>query len=456
MNKGKMQATMKPEELKQHIASLYNGDKEYLASTAMREESGKAFNEGRFPTMKDEAWRHTDISPIYEHSYAVPADVEVTKEELRKFLIPKAEADVLVFVNGYFKPALSDIKSSEKELVVRDMRTARRDYPGVFNAYFEKSGLYKRNIFTAANTAYAVQGSFVLIKKGKMPERMVQIIHVNHPGNQNTLVFPRNLIVAESGSSAKIVESHFSQSEGVAFSSINTEVFAGQDTVLDYYLQQSENDTSYHINNMVVEQEQNSTLNYHALTFCGKLVRNQLIVNQNGEGCASNLHGLYLGDDDKHFDNHVQVNHMIGGGTSRQYYRGILDDASSSVYFGKVYVERNAQQTYSEQSNKNVLLKDKARANSKPQLEIYADDVSCAHGSTTGKLDQEALFYLRSRGLNHDLAQSLLLYAFAKDVVEYINYEPYKNHIDRLLTDQLGRSHMVNKCTRLLAEYANE
>lgn len=445
---------MKPEELKKHITSIYNSSQQIATAEDIRRQSAEAFSNSRFPTLKDEAWRHTDISPIFNHKYTSPADAEVSADDIRKFLLPETDADLLVFVNGYYKPQLSDIKTEERQVVISDLKHARKEYAGYIDTYFEKSHLYNRNIFTAANTNYASQGAFILIKKGKMPERMLHILNINHPGNTNTLVFPRNLIVAESGSAARIVESYHSLSQGVSFNTVSAELYIGENALVDYHLQQSDNDNSYQINNMAVEQDKNSILNYHALTFCGKLIRNQIVVNQNGEQCESNLNGLYLGNQEKHFDNHVLVNHMKGGGSSRQIYRGILDDASSAVYFGKVYVKQDAQLTLSEQSNKNVLLTNKAQANSKPQLEIYADDVSCAHGSTTGKLDDTSLFYLKSRGLDHELAQSLLLYAFARDVVNSIKSEAYRNHIDRLLTGHLSKEYMDNHCTRLFDQYA--
>ena len=441
---------MSNQNTKQKFLSIYNGNSDYIADENIRGKSVNFFRNSRFPTLKDEPWRHTDISPVLEPQYQQPRSEEISKTEIIKYLISGLEANILVFVNGYYKPALSKIISPENTLQVKNLARAKYDNPEIFKKYFESTRVHQKSIFTALNTSVTTDGTFVYIPKGKLNEYPVHILNIAHSRGNNMLIHPRNLIVADEGSHAKIIETYHSLSEGINFTNVATEIIVNSNAMIDYHILQSENDTNYQINHLNVDQYEGSRFSSHTFTFCGGLIRNDIHVNQRGEYCETNLNGLYLSDKHQHFDNYTYINHEKPNGTSREMYRGIMDNESSAVFFGKVYVASDAQKTIAEQANKNVLLSDNATVNSKPQLEIYADDVNCSHGSTTGQLDKEELFYLMSRGISRQKAKSLLLYAFTSDLIHRLTIERFKNKIDWLLTKRLSGEKLDNHCTRLL------
>ena len=246
-------------------------------------------------------------------------------------------------------------------------------------------------------------------------------------------------------------------SEARSFSNIATEIILKENAVVNFNIFQGQGDNSFHLNNTKIHQHSNSRFKCNTITLCGELVRNDLNIEHKGEGCETTLNGLYMPDKKQHFDNHVFVNHAKPHCVSNQMYRGVIDNKASAVFLGKVLVTPDAQKTDANQSNKNILLSDTAIVNSKPQLEIYADDVKCSHGSTTGQLDKEALFYMQARGISFEYARIMLLNAFASEVTKQLEIKPFRSFVDFLVEKRLGGQKIKNQCTKLsLLKYIEE
>ncbi|MBN1250787.1 MAG: Fe-S cluster assembly protein SufD, partial [Bacteroidales bacterium] len=264
--------------------------------------------------------------------------------------------------------------------------------------------------------------------------------------NKKTISQYRNLIIAGKNSNVQIVNSFHSLTVNYTLTNISTEIILEENANLNFNIFQGEGDDAFQINSTKVNQEKNSNFSSHTITLCGSIVRNDLKIEHKAENCETNLFGLYLPDREQHFDNNIFINHAKPHGTSNQIYKGIIDNKASAVFLGKVFVGKGAQKTIADQTNRNILLTQYAKVNSKPQLEIYADDVSCSHGSTTGQIDKEALFYLQSRGINRRRAEVLLLGAFISDVIDAIKVEPLKIFVNILVNNRLNGEKVDGQC----------
>lgn len=385
------------------------------------------------PKGKDEAWLKTNLKPMLEHRYQLAESVEVTEEELQQFKIEGLDANLLVFVNGHFQPQLSEVVSPTSEFVVNSIASALIEHTDLLEGYFSTE---EKNIFTALNTAFATDGVFLYVPKGKVVEKPVHILHLSK-NEDAALIQTRNVFVAEENAQVRIIESYHSLTEGSLFTNVSTNFHVKEAANVNYNLLQLQSANAYLLNNQEVLQKSDSVFTANAITLNGALVRNTLTVQQDGKHVETDLNGLYLLDGKKHTDTHIFINHAKAECNSNQFYRGILDDTASAVFTGKVYVARDAQLTNAIQSNKNILLTDTAKVSSKPQLEIYADDVACAHGSSTGQLDKDAMFYMIQRGLSKQDARVFLLFAFVADVVNKISIEPLRVYVDGFVSKRL-------------------
>jgi len=386
----------------------------------LSEQAFAEFEKLGLPTTKHEEWRYTNLKKIDEKDFQINVRSESVNTFFESLPIKNIAANKLVFVNGNFSIELSDIIEKDKSIIISNIFSAREKHEELFYKHFGKYAKSEGIALNAMNTALMNDGAFIFIPENKTPEYPVIILCISDSSQANVFYQPRNLIVISKNSSLKLVEGYYSKGNNVSFSNNVTEVYAGENATLDHYKIQQESGESYQNNFTQIIQESNTNINHVTLTLDGTMVRNNLHFNLNGENCNSLLYGLYVTDKKNHVDNHTRVDHSKPNCFSNELYKGILKDQSTAVFNGKIFVHKDAQKTNAYQRNQNILLSDEATINTKPQLEIFADDVKCTHGATVGQLDEEPMFYLRSRGIPENEARKMLLNAFADAIAEEI------------------------------------
>jgi Fe-S cluster assembly protein SufD len=419
-----------------------------LAEVDWKNKALKNFKVLDFPAKTDEIWRHTSINRILQHHYGLGKSIKLDKKTVDSFTIPGLDAYRLVFINGYFSESFSNETDTDK-LIILNIAQAKANHKDLFNKLYENTSIAEENFFTSLNTAFATNGNFIYIPNGVKLEKPIHILNFSDGQDSKTISQYRNIIYAGQNSIAQIVNSFHSLTVNFTLTNVATEIIVEENARLNYNIFQGEGDDAFQINHTKVLQNLNSYFSSHTITLCGAIVRNDLQVKQIGTGCETSLNGLYLPSREQHFDNHTFVHHAMPHGTSNQVYKGIIDNKASAVFLGRVMVDRGAQKTQAAQSNRNVLLTKYAKINSKPQLEIYTDDVACSHGSTTGQIDKEALFYLQSRGINRRDAERLLLTAFLSDVIENIEVEPLKMLVKLLINNRLSGDSNDGQCSMI-------
>ena len=409
---------------------------------ALRKNSIARFAELGFPSAKNEEWKYTKVTPISKTNfhYREPSEkLILTKDDINGFFLCGKDAVVLVFENGRFNESLSRLTNRSEKITVRSLASSLQD-EGV-KQHLGKYASVKTESFIALNTAFVFDGAFIHIPANTVIEQPIHLLHVSDARLEATVSYPRNLIVAETNSQLKVVESfHTIQSANHSFINSVTEVVVKENATVEFNKIQNETSGVFHINHTEVSQEKKSTFAINTITLGGEIVRNNLHIVLNDEYGVSHLYGLYLLNGIQLVDNHTLVDHAKPNCFSNELYKGIIDDKAQGVFNGKIVVRKDAQKTNAYQSNKNILLSDDASMNAKPQLEIFADDVKCSHGATTGQLDEDALFYLRSRGIGEENAKALLNIAFAADVIKNISIDALKNNLSVLISDKLKRS----------------
>jgi len=424
-------------------------NKNSLANQTAKKTAIEYIKNNDFPTTKDENWKKTDFKKLFKHQFSYAEKVDFDEQTLSIFNISGLNANILVFVNGYFYQEYSNIIEKNNSLIIGNIAKAKKENTEVFEKYFYKETIYNKNLFSAFNSAFAQDGAFVYVPKNKIVENPIHIYNFTDGNNKKTISQTRNLIIAEANSEVKIIQSYHSLSVNYTLSNIVTEIFLEENANVNYNLFQGEGDDASQLNHTQVFQERSSNFSSNVITLCGSIVRNDLLVKINGEGCNTDLNGLYMPDREQHFDNTLFVQHAKPHSYSNQLYRGIIDNKATSVFFGKVYVGKGAIKTFAEQNNNNILLSKYAKAHSKPQLEIYNDDVKCSHGSTIGQLDKEALFYMKTRGIGERKAMVLLLNAFASEVLDKIKIEPFRNYTKHLIDKRMTGEKMDGQCYKM-------
>ncbi|HKR07516.1 MAG TPA: Fe-S cluster assembly protein SufD [Bacteroidia bacterium] len=403
---------------------------------AIRKEAIENFRKAGFPTLKNEEWKYTDISPVLKLSLQnfQTENKLLSEKNISEFSISGNDSILIVMENGKFNAALSVNKNIPEGLIIQNFSTA--NHPE-FEKHFAKYATHKSDSFVALNTAFNSDGVFVYTEPGVIIERPIHILHISH--SENSVSYPRNLIVTGKNSQLKITSS-FHSLNSFEHNMVNcvNEIVTEENSQLEFYLIQEEENNCYHFNNTFAHQEKNSTFNICTITLGGSIVRNNLNIVLNDQNCTSHLYGLYLLNENQLVDNHTLVDHAMPNCYSNELYKGLIDGKAKGVFNGKIFVRKDAQKTNAYQSNKNILLSDDASMNTKPQLEIYADDVKCSHGATTGQLDEEALFYMRARGIGESDAKALLNFAFAGDVIQNIKIDALKNNLLKLLAHKLN------------------
>ncbi len=419
-----------------------------LAENNWKEEAKENFKYLDFPKRTDENWRHTSINRILQHRFGLGKSMPLNKKMVDSFTVPGLDAHRLVFINGFFEPNFSDEQLIGK-LIIKSSAKAKIDHPELFSKCYQKTDIASENFFTNLNTAFATNGSFIYIPDGIIVDKPIHMISFSDGQDSKTISQYRNIIYAGQNSKAQIVNSFHSLTVNFTLTNVATEIIVDTNAWLNFNIFQGEGDDAFQLNHTRVLQMRDSHFTAHTITLCGAIVRNDLQVKQQEDGCETNLYGLYLPDREQHFDNKTFVHHAATHGTSQQIYKGIIDNKASAVFLGKVLVDRDAQKTRAGQSNRNILLSKDAKVNSKPQLEIYADDVVCSHGSTTGQIDKEALFYLQSRGIDRRQAEVLLLSAFVADVIESIQVDALKLFINLLINKRLKGEKQDGQCSMI-------
>lgn len=398
----------------------------------LRNNAQNELKELDFPTSKTEYWKYTRLGKIVNNTYTLgqPEKIDVTN-----FLIPNLEAQVLVIINGHIATDLSDFTSVDG-VTLTSLSAAKKQGVEGLKKHFNQFTQDKKEIFLALNNAFHTDGIYLEVAKNKIVEKPLHIINIT-TGN-NTISLSRNLFTANVGSQVKIIESFINVGGEKNFNNHVSELIVAENAFMEYNKIQDKKENNFSVNTEQVYQEANSNFTINTATFNGALVRNNLNIEVDASNCETNLNGLYLGKNKDHIDNHTIVDHKKPHCNSNEVYKGILDDESTGVFNGKVFVRQDAQITNAFQQNNNILLTDNATVNSKPELEIYADDVKCSHGSTTGQIDEEAIFYLQSRGISKKGALKLMINAFAKDALERISIKALHEYIDNKIEQELS------------------
>jgi Fe-S cluster assembly protein SufD len=399
------------------------------------------FAETGFPGSRDEEWRFTPIAPIAHGTWRQPTGSAggVTREQLGPFIFGHPEWTTLVFVDGAYTEALSSVGPIASGVRVGSLSEALRADGAMLERHLARHAPIEASPFTALSTAFMRDGGFVHVPANADLTSPVHLLFVTTAEAAGAVTHPRNLVLVGAGARASLIESYVTLGEGTAYwTNAVTEVVAGANSWIEHTRIQRESERALHIGLTHVEQERDSHYRSFSLAMGGALARHNLTARLEGENVETLMYGLYLTRGDQVVDNHTAIHHDQPNCRSWEVYKGVLDGRSRAVFNGKVFVRPEAQKTDAKQTNRNLLLSDTAKVNTKPQLEIFADDVKCTHGATVGKLDDVALFYARSRGVPLDKAQLLLTYAFAAEVTSEVVLEPVRSELERLVRERLG------------------
>ena len=413
----------------------------------IRQTAISRFSDLGFPTSRQEEWKYTKVDPIRRTLFR-PAAYEpngLTTERLTGLTFCNLQCPRLVFLNGHYSAELSSLKGLPKTVQVKSVAGVLEQDPDLVKPHLTQHARYEDHPFVALNTALIQDGALVHVPKGEVIQEPIHLLFLSTAAEEAVAVHPRNLILVEGNSQVTIVESYIGLHQGVYFTNSVTEIVAAENTVVDHYKLHQESKKAFHIATLQVYQDRSSNVRTFNATLGGELTRNEVNVVLDGEGAECHLDGLYLISGTQHVDNHTRLEHAKPHCDSREIYKGILDEKATGVFHGRIVVRPGAQKTDSKQTNNNLLLSDGALINTKPQLEIYADDVKCTHGATIGQLDPDALFYLRSRGIDETAARSLLIYAFARQVVNRIKVDLVRTELDDYLFSWLPAGHLVRE-----------
>jgi Fe-S cluster assembly protein SufD len=400
--------------------------------TKLRKEAKAELSTLDFPTSKTEYWKYTRLGKISNNTFQLGKAANV---DFKAYSIPNLDANILVLVNGYFMDALSKI-NTQNGVTVSSLSKAKALDSAVFAKHFNQYTQNKSELFLAINNAFHTDGIYIELAKNTTAEKPYHIINITT--ENNSVSQSRNLFVSAAGSEVKIIESFVNASGSENFINNVSEIFVAENSTVEYNKIQDKKDANFSISTEQVYQQANSNFVINTATFNGALVRNNLTIEVDASNCETSLSGLYLGKNKDHIDNHTVVDHKKPHCNSFEVYKGILDDESTGVFNGKVFVRQDAQKTNAFQQNNNIILSDHAVMNSKPELEIYADDVKCSHGSTTGQIDDEAIFYLQSRGVGRKSALNLMINAFAKDALEKVSINALQEYIDKKIEERFA------------------
>ena len=405
----------------------------------IRSEAIKVFEEKGFPSKKDEAWKYTSLNALLKNDYSVFPKKEIALDfkDIKKYFIHEIDSYKIVFIDGIYSSHLSETTHEGLDACLMSAALSKPKYKIIIENYFNKIAKSDDSL-TSLNTAFSREGAFINIPKGKVVDKPIQIIHFATGTEAALMLQPRNLVVVGENAHVQIIERHQSLTENAVLTNSVTEIYANKNSIVDYYKIQNDHLAASLIDNTYISQKRNSHASVHTFSLGGNLTRNNLNFYHAEERIESTLKGVTIIGNNQHVDHCTLVHHAQPNCESHQDYKGIFADKSTGVFNGKIIVDKIAQKTDAFQQNNNILIDDKASINSKPQLEIFADDVKCSHGCTIGQLDEEALFYLRSRGIPTKEAKALLMYAFANNVLESVKIPELKTRITKQIAMKLG------------------
>lgn len=406
----------------------------------LRQNGFDSFSKAGVPTFRDEDWKYTNVGSLFDKEYHIAELSGVTLADVDAIRLPGGElANELVFVNGRFVAGLSNIRSGTSDLIVLPLEEAASGvYKDLIAAQLNHSSNYLSDGIHALNTSFIYGGVFIHVLKGKEPKHPVCFYHILDTRQHPSLAQPRSLVLVDESSRLQLTETYTTLGSSDSFNNQVMEIVVKENARVEYYKIQNDTANASQVNTTHIRQIGRSYVHTVTITLNGSIVRNNMNLVLDASGNETHLYGLYLLKGKSHADNHTLIDNLKPNCFSNQLYKGIVDDASTAVFNGRIMVQPDAQKTNAYQSNKNILLSDNATINTKPQLEIFADDVKCSHGCTIGQLDEEALFYLRARGIPKESAEVLLLEAFAADIVDQIKPELLRSYVSKLIYEHLA------------------
>ena len=408
----------------------------------IREHAFQAFSSLGIPNSKHEEWKYTRVAGLFNKEFQLPVDPLtgfITEEDLKRFrLADRTQANELVFVNGFYSFSLSHLASGGIQVVALE-EAATNGYREIVSRWLSDSSNYLKDGINALNTAFVHGAVFIHVAKGQLLEHPLYIYHITDARSVNILSQPRSLMYINENAHVQVVESYATLGQNESFTNQVMEVIVETDARLEYYKIQNDGANTNQVSTTHIRQIGKSFTHVVTVSLNGGLVRNNLNVILDAKNCEAHLYGLYFQSGHSHIDNHTIVDNVKPNCLSNELYKGILNDQATGVFNGKIFVRQLAQKTNAYQSNKNILLSDSCSVNTKPQLEIFADDVKCTHGCTVGRLNEEGLFYLQSRGISEKTARNLLLGAYASDILEQVKPEALRRYVEKLISHRLEK-----------------
>ena len=443
---------IKPEQkfldiYQENISVIRNGLPEYINN--IREKALEKFKLLGIPDKKNENYKYTDLKSAFDNGYKMylsPKNIKFQINDIFQCDVPDLNTKVVLLLNGWYYDRENLIEELPNGVIIGSLNKAIEVYPEIVKKHYAKYASMEKEGLVALNTMFAKDGVFIYIPKNVEIEKPIQIINLLMD-NEEGITQHRNLFILEENSKASIVVCDHTLSPTNFITNSVSEFYAGQNAQLYFSKMQNEHNGSKQVSHLYFHQERDSKIDADTVSLHGGLIRNNINVLLNGEGCENNTYGLYLTDKGQHIDNYVFMDHAFPNCRSNQLFKGVLDDYATGAFNGKVLVRQDAQKTQAYQANNNILLTDDVDINTKPQLEIYADDVKCSHGATVGQLDEDALFYLRARGIKKKEAKLLLMYAFAHDVLKNIHVPALQERVQDLVDKRLrGELSRCNSC----------
>lgn len=405
---------------------------------AWRKEGYQDFSKLGIPTFKNEEWKYTGIARVFDKDYSFAPANRVDESVIQKSAIAGLEnANHLVFINGVYSEKDSKITSAEGIEITSLSEALKGDYKEQVENYFGKSNLFIKDGIHALNMSLMEDGIFILVKKNQVIETPLYLNQIFDTTQNHSFASPRSLIVVEENAKVQIVESYHTNGSMDSFSNEVMEIIAKENSIVEFYKIQNDSPNANHAGTTHIRQVGKCLVHSFVLSMNGGMIRNNTDIIMEEANNEAHMYGLYFLKGHTHVDNHTIVDNTKPGCYSNELYKGILDDYSTGIFSGKIYVRPDAQKINAYQSNNNILLSDSATINTKPQLEIFADDVKCSHGCTIGRLDEEALYYFRARGINEKLVTAMLLRAFAEEIIEQIKIEPLREYAESLIAERL-------------------
>jgi Fe-S cluster assembly protein SufD len=419
--------------------SHLNGQKD-SSIHQIRRQAMAVFQKLGYPTTRHEEWKYTNISPVHEFNFErskpyVPGSLR--REDLDTHFFDEFKNSRMVFINGHFAADLSDLSAVMDKIRIMSLREAFEQDDNKINQVIAASQSFLTESFVSLNTAFIEDGAFLEIPDNTVVEQPIHLLFITDNQDRPVVTFPRSLIITGRSSQVRFIETFVAVSDTSYFTNNVAEIYVGQNAQVERHKILTESSEAFHISALEVFQDRDSRFIDHNISLGGNLVRNHISSEFKGEGSSCTLNGLYTANGEQHIDNHTVIDHAVGHCESHELYKGILDEKSKGVFNGKIFVRQDAQKTNAIQSNNCILLSDEATIDTKPQLEIFADDVKCTHGATVGQLDEDAFFYMRARGIAREKARNLLIYAFASEVLDKITIDTVRQRLADIFSEKL-------------------